>query len=203
MPGAAVLVERVKRGEVETAAEPPVSHRLAIAGDKKADIGVAGWQIRIARVDDQRQAERTEGATGEVRALFAGNSGQVRAMHHRDIHPALLNHRAVFQHHRRAVAAETAVRAVALPAVAMEGLAVFGGECGGNTLLQIAEKAGECVDGFILNVHGNLPYKVVIHNLTAKPINNNPTNAIPNAARAREWAKKRINRPPANASTFR
>ena len=140
-------------------------------------------------MDDQRQTQRAEGATGEMRAFFAGNGGQVRAMYHRDIHPALLNHRAVFQHHRRAVAAETAVRAVALPAVAMEGLAVFGGECGGNTLLQVAEKAGECVDGFILNVHDNLPYKVVIHNLTAKPMNNKPTPAMPMAASAREREK--------------
>ena len=125
MPGAAVIIKRIKRGEIKTAAEPPIAHRLAVAGDKKADIGVAGRQIRIARVDDQRQPQRAKGAAHELRAFVRGDGGQRGAVDDGNIHPALLNHRAVFQHHRRAVAAETAVRTIALPNVAPESLAVF------------------------------------------------------------------------------
>ena len=125
VPGAAVIIKRIKRGEIKAAAEPPVAHRLAVTGDKKADIGVAGRHIGIARMDDQRQTQRAEGATGELRPFFRGDGGQRGAVDDGNIHPALLNHRAVFQHHRHAVAAQAAVRTIALPNVAPERLAVF------------------------------------------------------------------------------
>ena len=96
MPGDTVVVKRVKRREVKATTEPPVAHRLAIARDKEADIGVAGWHIGIARVDDERQAEGAKGAAGKMRPFFRGNCWQLLAVHGGHIHPALLNHRAIF-----------------------------------------------------------------------------------------------------------
>ena len=76
-------------------------------------------------MDDQRQTQRAEGTAGELRAFVRGDGGQCGAVDDGNIHPALLNHRAVFQHHRHAVAAQAAVRTIALPNVAPERLAVF------------------------------------------------------------------------------
>ena len=105
-------------------------------------------------MDDQRQTQRAEGTAGELRPFFRGDGGQRGAVDDGNIHPALLNHRAVFQHHRHAVAAQAAVRTIALPNVAPERLAVFRRQGVRNAALQLIKKAGESVDLCWRNAHG-------------------------------------------------
>src|SRR5579884_1159215 len=117
-----VLVERIVRGEVEAAAEPP--YRLAVggAGLEVAHVEMRGRHVGIARMQHQRHAERGPGAVGELRTRRAGCRRQARAVHVREIHPALLEHAALLQHARAPAAA---VRA--LPQILDEARAAVGG----------------------------------------------------------------------------
>ena len=69
VPGAAVVIKRVIRGEVDAATEPPGADALAVVCGEKADIGMAGRDVGVARVDDQRQAMRGVGAIREFGAM--------------------------------------------------------------------------------------------------------------------------------------
>ena len=66
MPVQRVLVARVIRRQVETAAEPP--HRLIVrrVRDDEAHVGVRGRHVRIARMYDERHTHGFEGSPGEL-----------------------------------------------------------------------------------------------------------------------------------------
>jgi hypothetical protein len=104
-----VLVQ-VRRREVAAAAEPPREHgrRAAVlrrvAGDLEvADVHVHRRRVRVARVDDEREPRGVEreahGARGVdwdarvVLAHLAGCRGRERAVHDRDVHARLLEHK--------------------------------------------------------------------------------------------------------------
>src|SRR5262249_7036233 len=59
VPVDAILLKAVIRRQVEAAPEPPGIARLEVA-----DVGVARWHVGVARMDDERHAERMEGFAG-------------------------------------------------------------------------------------------------------------------------------------------
>src|SRR5690606_1664572 len=151
-----VLVERIERGQVEAAAEPP-GHGLAVApGLEVAHVGVGGGQVGIARVEHQRDAG---GAPGGARQLGAGGAGRWRQAAAGDVGEAdagLLEHRAVAQYPGTPATGVGAASGLgrAGPGVLDEpGLAVRGLDRRADTVLQ----AGQIVpDEFEIRIHGRI-----------------------------------------------
>ena len=152
VPGAAVVIKRVIRGEIDAATEPPGADALAVVRGEKADVGVAGRNVGVARVDDQRQTVRGVGAIREFGAFFCRRRRQFFASDVRDVDAALLEDGAILQHHRQPVPAQAGF--IALPGIAAEGVAVCRGQGGGDALLQVVKVGSEGVDVGVAGVHG-------------------------------------------------
>ena len=201
VPGAAVVIKRVIRGEVDAATEPPGADALAVVCGEKADVGMAGRDVGVARVDDQRQAVRGVGAICEFGAFFRRRRRQLVASDVRDVDAPLLEDGAILQHHRQPVPAQAGL--VTLPGVAAEGAAVCRGQGGGDALLQVVKVGSEGADVGGSRFHGGSVYRLAVHSLTAKAMKRSPTRVMPTAARARERAKTAVRRMPAKARMFR
>ena len=105
MPVQHVFVDRVVRREIEAAAEPPrdrlpVAHRAEVA-----HVGVRRGDVRVARMEDERDADRAPCRAGELRARRGRRGRQLRARHIGEADARLLEHRAVAQDARASAAA--------------------------------------------------------------------------------------------------
>src|SRR5688572_27685206 len=129
---ARVVLEAVVRREVHAAAEPP--DRVFPLSGKKPDVEMDRGAIRIARMQDQRDAHGFEGAAGELRACGTGRWRQVAALHAREVHAAALEDLSVLDD-----AGGPAAALGALPRIAGEALAVDDFQRGDDPLLQRRE----------------------------------------------------------------
>ncbi|EIL97961.1 hypothetical protein UU5_04459 [Rhodanobacter sp. 115] len=136
MPVHHVFVERIERGEIEAATEPP--HRLhsRLARLEIAHVGVRGGHVGVLRVQHQRHAGGNETAADQVRAMRGGAGRQLVAVHTREIHPGLLEQRPIAQH-----AGASAAAGRTGPGVFDEaGLAVELFHGGADAILQFAQE---------------------------------------------------------------
>ena len=135
MPVAHVVVERIERGQVEAAAEPP-GHGLAVADRAEmADVGVRGRQVRVARVEHQRHAHRTPRCAGQLGPRGGRRRRQLRAGDIGEPDPRLLEDRAIAQDPRAPAAAFGA-----FPEIFLEGRGAVGALDGGaDAVLQTGE----------------------------------------------------------------
>ena len=148
MPVQHVLVEGVMGRQVEAAAEPPDGSTTGRFGDEKAHVHVRGGDVRILRVEHQRDAHRFPACVGEVGATGARRGRQALAHHVRKTHSALFQQGAVPQH-----PAFPATALLAIPGVAAEhGLTVRGFDRGGDPLLQVRQVGA---DGRLVGTAGH------------------------------------------------
>src|SRR6185312_666407 len=92
---------------------------------KHAHVHVDGRDVRILRMEDERDAERLERRAGEIgAAVLRRRRRQRRAADVREADAAALEERAALDEARDAVAFELAA-GLALPAVDAEGIAAF------------------------------------------------------------------------------
>src|SRR3546814_18190577 len=102
MPMAHILVERVKRGEVEAATKPP--HRIALCRLRMeiTHVHVRGRQVGIARMEYQRTPQRLPRRTGKMRTMTPGRRRQGVAGEFGTTNHNLLTTHTPLSHTRRA-----------------------------------------------------------------------------------------------------
>ena len=135
VPVHGILFEAVVGRHVETAAKPPDRIGSWLLRDEKADVGVAGRNKRVMRVDHQRDAHRFEAAARQLRAVRGSGRGHGVAVNVGKIHARLFEDAAVTQH-----AAAPAAARFALPAIFLEFTAVCGGQFLANLILQLQQE---------------------------------------------------------------
>ncbi len=85
---------------------------------------------------DQRHAERGPRTTGQIRSVCARRRRQARAGYKREIHPGLLEHRAVLQH-----ASATATAFGTLPCILDKPRVAIGRfQRGADAILQVVQE---------------------------------------------------------------
>lgn len=135
MEMARVVLVAVNRRQIHAAAEPEDRRFAFLERGEHAHVGVHGRAVRIARMHDERDAERLEAASGELRARRARGGRKGVALHVGKADAAALEKAAAFQNARHAAAAQ--MRAgLAGPGVGGESGAVEVAERIGDTRLQ-------------------------------------------------------------------
>ncbi len=143
---ARVLLEAVVRRQVHAAAEP--DHRLGIARRRDRDhahVHVHGRHVRVARMEDQRDAHRLERRLRQVGAVLRGRRRQRATAHVRERAAAALEQRAVLDQPGDAVALERAAGRTR-PAIDDERVAALGLERGDDARLQAEQVVADAVD---------------------------------------------------------
>jgi hypothetical protein len=106
---ARVLLEAVVRRQVHAAAEPDDRRGVLRHRREHAHVHVHGRDVRVARMEDERDAHRLERRAGELGgAVLRRRDRQRRALDVREAAAAALEQRAAFDQARNAVALEPA-----------------------------------------------------------------------------------------------
>src|SRR5581483_9436678 len=130
-----VLEIGIVRRQVHAAAEPPHRRLTGLLRREEADVHVHRRDVRIARMQDERDAERLVCAAGEARARRRGRSGQGVAANLREADARALEQRAVLEYARHPAAALRTI-----PPVPPERRAVEGFEAPDDRLLKAGQE---------------------------------------------------------------
>ncbi|MNT57797.1 hypothetical protein D3C72_1951980 [compost metagenome] len=138
-----IFFKAVEGGQIKAAAKPPHRFFARLFRNEKPHVGVAGRDIRAARVDHQRHAHRLEAAAGQLGAVRGSGSGQGGAGDVREVHARLFKHRTLGQY-----AAAATATFFARPAVLVEnGAAVGLSQLRADAVLQCQQEGFYFCDG--------------------------------------------------------
>src|ERR1035438_10515317 len=129
-----VLVERIIRGQVESAAEPPDRGGTARRRDQESHIRVRRRRIRVARMENQGYSHGFERRTGHFGALLRGRLRHRSAEYMRERDARTLEHGALAEH-----AALTAAALGSVPRVAAEFRGIYPLERIRDAIVQIVQ----------------------------------------------------------------
>ena len=105
VPVHGILFEAVERRRIKSRRRTTTPALRPVFGDEETHVGVAGGHVRAERMDNQRDAHRTEAAPGQFRTVRGGRGRQGGTGDVREVDPRLFKHRAVGQYAAAAAAA--------------------------------------------------------------------------------------------------
>ena len=134
-----IFDESVARSKVHASAKPPHGWCVGFLRNEKADVQVHDRRVRVARMQDERYAQRFPRAAGKLGAVRRRGCGHLLASNVRKQNAAALQYSAVFDETR-----DAATSFVARPRVTSERFAGNLLEAGNDTLLQIQKTGTRC-----------------------------------------------------------
>jgi hypothetical protein len=95
-----VLLETVVRSQVKPAPEPPNGRRsvLRLAGGEEAHVGMAGRDVGIAGVEDERDPDRRPGSSRQLGAVLGGGGREAQSVDAREGHACFFEESSVREH---------------------------------------------------------------------------------------------------------